>query len=396
MKLNKSILVISLLFITFLSCKKNDDNNFAEVLETSNDIIGSIWMSSGNSYTELDLKDNQEINAFTTLDSFECSEHEGSFICKQGRGSETKTLLNKGTFNGELLWSKDYVTDSEKYYQIHTTEVHLNTVIVSYSSVNSTTYHSTYYLEALDFVTGEIKWTIELTDNATALTKYKNQIIAKLSYGSATLELLSISTNTGNIDNRIPFTDRISKIIGGTSSIFVMTWSNSVVSFDENLNENWTFTTDNPNILGGYEVDNKFLFYSRDQTVYSINTSNGNLLWKHAYIGDYPLGISVLSDKVYVSNRKEGETDLQVKTLDLSSGDALDSYTYITSQELNASYTDQYFFDQHLLLFELVPSENSSNITLINIADKTLVWKKDLGKVAYSHLVVTPTGFYYP
>lgn len=393
MKFDK-IIYIAIISLLVINCKKDDDSSFEEILEPTNEIVGSLWMSSGNTFSELDLKTNQEINSFTTLDSFQCTEFDGTFICTQGRSTDTKTLLRKGTFNGELLWTKEYVTDSEKYFNLYTTEVHQNMVLVSYAIVNSTTFNSTYHLEALDLVTGELQWSIELINQVKRLAKYKNQVIAELSYGSSTTELLSINTSDGNIDSRIPFTDRIGKLVGGTASIFVMTWGNSVISFDENLNENWVFNTDNPNILGGYEVGNQFLFYSRDQTVYSIDTSNGSLIWKRMYTGDYPLGISTLNDKVYISNREDEETSLQIKTLDLISGEELDSYTYSTSQELNTSDTKHYFFDQHLLLFEIAPSENNANITLINITDKTLVWKKDLDQVAYSHLIITPTGHY--
>ena len=394
MKCNKMIFGILAVLLGISSCKKYDDNSFEEILDPINSIVGSFWMNSGNAFTELDLNDNQQNNAFTTLDSFRCSEFEGTFICMQGEHSGTKTLMRKGTFNGELLWPKEYVSDTEKYFLLNTTEIQQNTVFISYKIINSTSFNSTYHLEALNLDTGSVKWSIELVDNVQRITSLEDQIIAELSIVSSTTELLSIHIDDGHIDHRIPCTDRIGNLIGGSSSIFVMTWNNRIISMDHQLNFNWTFDTDSPNILGGFERGNQFLFYSRDETVYSIDTNTGSLLWKHAYFDDYPLAINTLNNKVYVSNRKAGESNIQIKTLDLFSGEELDAYTYATNQELNASATKYFFFDQHLLLFNIAPDDNKATIALINISDKIVVWEKELDQVAYPHLIITPTGYY--
>jgi len=105
MKINKTLLGIIAILLISTSCKKNDDNGFDEIMEPTNNIVGSLWMNSGNVFTELDLKDTQEINSLTTLDSFRCTEFDGTFICTQGGHSETKTLQRKGTFNGGLTSS---------------------------------------------------------------------------------------------------------------------------------------------------------------------------------------------------------------------------------------------------------------------------------------------------
>ena len=246
MKTNKSLLGIFVMLIIMISCKKDDDHSFDEIEETTNNIVGSLWINSSNVFTELDLKDNQQSNTFTTLSSFRCTEFDGTFICTQGEYTGTKTVLRKGTFNGELKWSKDYVSTSEKYYQLKTTELYENTVFVSYSIVNSTTYESTNHLEALNLDDGVVKWSIDLFHQAQKMTSHGDQLIAELSIGSSTTELLSINKNNGHIDHSIPFTDRISKFIGGASSVLIMTWNNSIISLDAELNVNWTFNTGNP------------------------------------------------------------------------------------------------------------------------------------------------------
>ena len=376
------------------SCKKDDDPSFEQITEPANDIIGSFWVNNENDFTELDLKDNQEINAFTTLNSFRCTEFDGIFICTQGEHSGTKTVLRKGTFNGELQWSKEYISNSDYYHQINTTEVHQNTVYIGYQVVNTTSYRSTFHIDALNLSTGDVRWSIELVNGVKRLSSLEGQLIAELSIGSSTTELLSINSNDGHIDHRIPFTDRIGKLIDGDSSLFVMTWNKRVLSMDNQLNINWTFDTEAPNILGGLEAGDQFLFYSRDQNVYSLDKYTGSLLWRKTYTTNYPLAISTLNDKVYVSNRKESESNIQIKTLDLFSGEELDSYAYETTKELNASSTKFYFFDQHLLLFEIVPDNNKANVVLINVKDKALVWEKELNPIAYSHLIITPTDYY--
>jgi len=394
MKINKTLLGICTILLISTSCKKDDDNSFEEIMKPIDNIVGSLWMNSGNTFTELDLKDNQEINSLTTLDSFRCTEFDGTFICTQGGSSETKTLMRKGAFNGELMWSKEYAKDPEKYFRLNVTEVHQNTVLLGYSIINSTTYSSTNHLEALDLDTGNVKWSIELINQVKRISAYKDQIIAELSVGSSTKELLGINTATGDIDHRIPFTDRIGQLIGGTSSIFVMTWDNSVVSLDENLNENWSFSTESPNILGGYENGDQFIFYSRDRSIYSIDKDNGNLIWKNTYMASFPLAIKTSNDKVYISHLKEGESNIQIITLDLHTGKELDSYTYLTNEELNSSNTKHYFFDRYLLLFETISDDNKANITLINIPDKVTLWEKTLDQVAYPHLIITPSEYY--
>lgn len=380
------------LIITISSCKKDDDSSFEQIIEPTNDIIGSLWVQNGNDFSELDLKDTQETNAFTTLDSFRCTEFDGIFICTQGDITETKTLLHKGTFNGELKWTKDYVSTSEKYYRLKTTEVYQNTVVVGYSIVNSTTYTSTYHLEALNLENGDVKWSIELGYDVKRLTSLAGKIIAELSVGSSTKELISIDSNDGSIENRKAFDERIGKLSGGISSIFVMTWNKKVISMDHQLNFNWTFETDAANILGGIETTNQLLLYSRDQTVYSINKNTGTLEWKHTYFGDYPLAINTVNDKVYVMNRKENETDIQIKTLNLDTGEELDFYTYSTDKDWNASFTKFYLIDHNLLIFNSEDDEGKANIALINIKGKTLVWEKQLNQRSYTHMLVTPTG----
>ncbi len=393
MKINKTLLGILAVLLISTSCKKDDDSSFEEITDPINEVVGSLWINSGNNFTELDLKDAQEINSLTTLNSFRCNEFDGIFICTEGGFLDTKRLMRKGTFNGELIWSKEYES-TENYYRLNKTEIHQNTVLLSYMIINSTTSISTYHIESLDLDTGNVNWSIELADEVKRITTYKNQLIAELSIGSSTKELLSINITNGHIDHRIPFTDRIGQLISGTSSIFVMTWNNSVVSFDENLIENWSFSTESPNILGGYENGNQFIFYSRDLSIYSIDKDSGNLIWKNTYMATFPLAIKTSNDKVYIAHKKEGESNIQTKILDLFSGEELDSYTYITNEELNPSPTKYYFFDQHLLIFKIVPDDNKANIALINISDKILVWEKELGQVSYPHLIITPTAYY--
>ncbi len=393
MKINKTLLGILAVLLISTSCKKDDDSSFEEITGPINEVVGSLWINSGNTFTELDLKDAQEINSLTTLNSFRCNEFDGIFICTEGGFLDTKRLMRKGTFNGELIWSKEYES-TENYYRLNKTEIHQNTVLLSYMIINSTTSISTYHIESLDLDTGNVNWSIELADEVKRITTYKNQLIAELSIGSSTKELLSINITNGHIDHRIPFTDRIGQLISGTSSIFVMTWNNSVVSFDENLIENWSFSTESPNILGGYENGNQFIFYSRDLSIYSIDKDSGNLIWKNTYMATFPLAIKTSNDKVYIAHKKEGESNIQTKILDLFSGEELDSYTYITNEELNPSPTKYYFFDQHLLIFKIVPDDNKANIALINISDKILVWEKELDQVAYPHLIITPTAYY--
>tara|TARA_R110001583_G_scaffold65184_1_gene188459 strand:- start:185 stop:1372 length:1188 start_codon:yes stop_codon:yes gene_type:complete len=394
MKTNKSLLGILIVLIVSISCKKDDDNSFDEIVEPTNNIVGSLWINNSNVFTELDLKDNQQINTFTTLSSFHCNEFNGTFICTQGEYTGTKTVQRKGSFNGDLMWSKDYVKDSERYFQINATAIHQNSILLSYRIVNATTYTSTYHLEALELDNGDVIWSIELGNEVKKFTPYKNKIITELSVGSSTVELLSINPDNGHIDTRIPFTDRISKLIGGASSILIMTWSNSIVSMDAELNVNWTFNTGSPNILGGYEIGNQFIFYSRDQTVYSIDKSEGDLIWNHTYTGKFPLAIDISNDTVFISHKEVGESNIVTKTLDIFTGEELDSYSYMTAEEWSSSATKYYFFDNHLLLFNIVPDDNKANIALLNLSDKTLLWERELDQIAYPHLIITPTGYY--
>lgn len=399
MKTFKSLMGILLLLTVFTSCNKDDDTDFEEAEETveeiedpGKDIAGSIWIRSDNLFTELDLKDNQQINSFTTLDSYHCNEFNGVFICTQGEDNGTKTLLGKDTFNGEPLWSKDYVKDDDKYYQIGATWVYQNAVFIGYRAINTTTYHSTFYLDALNRETGDVYWTIELTDEVRKITSFQDQIIVELSLGSSTQEILSINPSTGHIDKRIPFTDRISKLIGTSSSIIAMTWSDSVVSFDADLNVNWTFNTGSPNVLGGYESGDQFIFYSRDQTVYSIDKNDGSLIWEHAYTGKYASAIDLSNDTVYLSYKEESSA-IVTKTLDIFGGEELGSFTYPINEEWDSDYTKYYFFDKYLLLFNTVSSANKAHMVLINISAETLVWEQELNQTAYPSLIITPTDY---
>ena len=182
-KLN-AILLIGL-FIS-CCCKKDDDSTFNLTTEPTNDIEGNLWVQSENNFTELNLKDSQETNSFTTLNSFQCTEFDGKFICSQGSHSETKTLMQKGSFNGELIWKKDYVANSEHYYTLNAIEVHQNTVFVGHSIIDKNTYASTYYLEALDLDTGSVNWNIEVENEIKRITSLEGQIITELSIGSST------------------------------------------------------------------------------------------------------------------------------------------------------------------------------------------------------------------
>lgn len=400
MKIFKSILGIFLLLSVFTNCKKNDDTDFVETEEITeetkdpvNDIAGSIWIRSDNLYTELDLNDNQQIDSFTTTAPFYCNESNGVFICTQGEYSGTKTLLRKGTINGEALWSKDYVEDGDKYFLIGATTVFQNTVLAGYRTIDTTTYSSIQYLEALNLETGDVLWTIELNNEVKKIIPYQDKIIVELSQGSSTQEILSIDPDNGNIDKRIPFSDRISKLVGTSSSIIAMTWSNSVVSLDADLNENWTFSTGSPNILGGYESGDQFIFYSRDEHVYSIDKNNGTLIWEHAYTGKFPSAINISNDMVFISYNELGST-IVTKTLDILSGEELYSFTYPVNEEWDSDSTTYYFFDNHLLLFNTVSSDNKAHIVLINISTETLVWEQELNQKAYPSLIITPTGYY--
>lgn len=393
MKFYKKTLMALLVFTALYSCKKDDDSTSDSIIEPTNDIEGSFWVHSETEFTELNLQDAQETNSFTTLDTFECTEFNGEFICSQGAHSETKTLIRKNSFNGQNIWIKDYAANSEHYYTLDTIEVHQNAVFIGYSRTNTSSYISTYHLEALHIDTGTIIWSIELANGIERVSSLEGQIITQLSVGSSTIELLSINANTGNIDHRLPFTERIEKLIQGTSSIFVMTWNNNVISMDNELNFNWTFETDGANILGGIQADNQFLFYSRDKTVYSLNKNNGTLNWQKSYLEEYPLDISVSNEKVYISNTKEAE-NTKIRTLDLSSGEEIDSYTLENSEFIGDPSTKFYFINQYVLIFKIMPFDNKSQVTLINIADKALLWEKELNSITYPNLILPPSKVY--
>lgn len=393
MKFYKKILMALLVFTALYSCKKDDDSTSAPIIEPTNDIEGSFWVHSETEFTELNLQDAQETNSYTTLDTFECTEFDGVFICSQGAHSETKTLIRKNSFNGENVWTKDYAASTEHYYSLDAIEVHQSIVFISYSIIDKNTYASTYYLEALEMDTGNNIWRITLANGVRKMTSFEGQIILELAVGSSTVELLSINASTGNIDHRLPFTERIGRLKQGTSSIYVMTWNNNVISMDNELNFNWTFETDGPNLLGGIEVDNQFLFYSRDKTVYSLNKNNGTLIWKNSYLEDYPKGISIFNDKVYIRNVQEAD-NIKIKTLDLSSGEEIDSYTLENTELLDDYNTKFYSINQYLLIFKVMEFDNKSQVSLINIADKAVLWNEELNPIAYSHLIITPATVY--
>ena len=104
------------------------------------------------------------------------------------------------------------------------------------------------------------------------------------------------------------------------------------------------------------------------------------------------MGIS--NDAIFITHRAEGTLNIIIKTLDIITGEELDSYTYMTTEEWNSSATKYYFFDKHLLLFNIVPDNNKANIVLMNISDKKVLWEQVLDQIAYPHLIITPTGYY--
>ncbi len=393
MKFYKKTLTGLLIFTALFSCKKDDDSTSNFMQNATNAIEGSVWIQNETEFTELNIQDGLQTNSFTALGTFECIEFDDDFICYQGSHSETKTLIRKENFDGDNIWTKEYAATPELYYLLDTIEVYLNTVFIGYTIVDRNTYESTYYLEALDIDTSAIKWSLELTDNIKKTTSFEGQIILELAVGSSTVELLSINANTGSIDHRLPFTERIGRLKQGTSSIYVMTWNNNVISMDNELNFNWTFETDGPNLLGGIEVDNQFLFYSRDKTIYNLNKNNGSLNWQKDYLEDFPLGINVYNDAVYIRHYKEAE-NIEIKTLDLSSGEELDSYTLENSELLSSSDTEFYFINEYVLFFKLLPFDNKSHVSLINIEDKTLIWEKELNPINYPNLLLTSSKVY--
>ena len=384
--------IITILFIMG-SCAKDDDH--PQVFETPKiELDGSLWFNNNSDFTELDLKNGEETKSYTAAASYGCSIFNGIFICSEGEYSGTKTLSMKNDFDGSGIWTRDYISDAINYPELGPIAVDDNILFIGYTKINKTTYASTHHMDAVHKDTGDTAWTIDLPNEVKRLIAFNNRLIAELSVGSSTQELIVINSADGSITKRLPFTDRIGQLIAGSTSIFLMTWENEVISLDHNLSVNWTFTTGAPNLLGGYEIGNQFILYSRDNTVYSIDRNSGAQIWKKSYLEDYPLAIKISNDQLYIIHKKEGETDTKIKILNLQNGDELDQYTYTSQEELEPSATKYILFDQHLLLFKIIPSDNKALITLINVPEKKIVWEKPLDQVAYPSFVKTPSGYY--
>lgn len=366
---SKILIVFALSYLMF-SCNNDDDQ--ALTLESSFALAGATASISNTDLVTIDLETGNTIAS--SNDYFVASIlYADSFI-----GLFENRIVRSGTTDlaGDQIWETIFATDPgfDRKNEESSLAIENGILYYTYSLINTTTFDSTNFIEAINLENGTILWTKEGSLEFKLLTILNNTLIAVQESSPISL-VTSRSLTDGSIINSWELLQRISHLIPGENEVIVMSWSDKIYSIQENLSINWIFDTNNSNVQRGAIIDNQFFFHSRDEFIYALNLQSGELNWSQQLPDLFISDFFTDENTVWSVTRDFSNNTFIFIELDINSGNILSNFN--TPVLGDTSEIEFLNFDDYLLIVS--DPDNGATITqLFNYKSQDFVWENEI------------------
>ncbi|GGG19596.1 hypothetical protein GCM10011344_20370 [Dokdonia pacifica] len=365
-------LLFLFLCIIHFSCNNNDDDT-NQVIDTSNLANATASIATFNTLATIDLETG---NSLATQNERLATSvvYEDSFI---GIVGDRIVRNSEVDFSGEQLWEIDLVDGTDIEFDFNRTQmlIHNGVLYLNYVTDNPSLPLPFPTLLAIDANTGDPLWVNnQMEYEFRRIAILNNNIITSETFNNE-VRITSRDISDGSILNQWQVDERISHIIPGTNEVIVMSWSNKVYSINENLSINWIFETDNSNVQRGAIVGNQFLFHSRDEFIYALDLSTGNINWSQNLPDLFILDFFTDSNSVWSVTRDFSDNTIAINELDLTNG------TFNSNLALpalnDASEIEFINFDDYLLIIS-DPNTGTTRSQLLNYKAQNLIWENEI------------------
>jgi len=357
------------------SCS-NDDNNDNQDIDVNANLIGAeVSFSSLSDLTTIDLETG---NTITIQGERLIASviYENSFI-----GLLENRLIRSSDvdFSGEQLWEIDISDGSDSNFDFNRSQmiIHNGVLYLNYKVQVPDIPSQLPILAAIDATTGTLLWSVNQLDyEFRRIAVLNNTIITAESFESQT-RITSRDISNGSILNEWPINERISHLIPGINEIIVMSWNNAVYSIDQNLNINWSFSTEGANVRKGLITDNQFLFHSRDQNIYALNLQFGNLNWSQNLPDLFIENFFGDGNTLWSVTRDFTDNTLLLNEVDINNGTIFSTSTIPIATE-NSSDIELVNFDDYLFIITSQSSSEEVITQLVNFISQEVIWQNTL------------------
>ncbi len=365
-------LLFLFLCIIHFSCNNNDDDN-NQVIDTSNLANATASIATFNTLATIDLETG---NSLATQNERLATSvvYEDSFI---GIVGDRIVRNSEVDFSGEQLWEIDLVDGTDIEFDFNRTQmlIHNGVLYLNYVTDNPSLPLPFPTRLAIDANTGDPLWVNnQMEYEFRRIAILNNNIITSETFNNE-VRITSRDISDGSILNQWQVDERISHIIPGTNEVIVMSWSNKVYSINENLSINWIFETDNSNVQRGAIVGNQFLFHSRDEFIYALDLSTGNINWSQNLSDLFISDFFTDSNSVWSVTRDFSDNTIAINELDLTNG------TFNSNLALpalnDASEIEFINFDDYLLIIS-DPNTGTTRSQLLNYKAQNLIWENEI------------------
>ncbi len=385
------LLVIALLFG---GCNKDDDTSIPYEVEGVEELTapnGLITLTTREKELNIGLNDGSLLEETLFTDDQKDEVHHGNLY-----EFNTNTIVKKAEGSSLVAWEKSYPEEagkSLKMFKAHTAFSE-NTLFISYTILDTNTYESMYFLEALNLENGDTIWKL----NAAGKTYphfYQNRLVTvQYPNGNATVVFQYRNKQLGDVEAERMIPERINEYSFDGDLIIAHSWNNRVVALDRGLNIAWSFDTEGANPGVGLLFENQYIFFSRDRHIYSLNKNSGILNWKTAMPEGLIMGLHINRKNLYIGQ----QTGLQILTLsnvNTENGELASSFETSMS---NDSYTTKLAFYKAYVLVAMAPSSDEDNpeieARLLHLPSTKELWSADLSfKMAFFRaMTIDPNG----
>lgn len=386
----KTIKKILFLCITVLlvNCNKDDapsmsipnDDSFEEVIVPQ----GGITLKDHNKSLELNFENGTIREEKNHIEGQQTKNHRGDVFL-----FSANIIKRTAGHPEERSWSKEFPVVEGQSSKIHESSVVFSgsTMFISYQIINTTTYSSNHFIEAIDIFNADTLWKIQV-GHKTELHMYKDRFITvQRPNGNAgiTFQFRNKTLGTVEIEKRVE--DRVDRYLFDGDLIIANSWQNRVFALDRALNTVWSFETGGANTIHSIVFKNDYIFHSRDGNLYAVDKNTGSLKWEKEVSDHQVLGIQAEGASAYIGQHT-GPKTLTISRISLDDGSLENSFQTGMSEDY---YTTQLHFHEDYLLLVTSPTSDERDIgieaQLIHLPSSQEVWKTNLNLGMRSLLV---------
>jgi len=368
----QSYITIATLLLVFSSCKNDDNASDYEITEENIVVNGRATLTNLNKKLTIDLNDGNLIEEIALT-------NDSNIKIDKGYTYEfSATTIKKTNNTGTIEWVKEYPEEAGTSKKLEDSKIVFSehVLYVSYQILNTTTHSSAYYLEALDIETGNTNWKINVGAKTLPYV-YKNRLITiQYPNGNASIVFQYRNKIHGYVEVEKTINERINDYLFDGDLIIANSWSSKVFALDRSLNTAWSFNTDEANPGTGYIKEDQYLFYSRDQHVYSLHKDSGELKWKTLLPEKFFLGMHQNNNYTYVGYQS-GTKTLTISKINNENGKIESAMETAMSEDY---YTTKLTFDKEYLLLVTFPTseERGTEIEakLFHLPKSKEIWSK--------------------